>query len=166
MKQLYSLYRYEARDIAAASSLSRMSSSTSSSSTAASLLPLVSNVRVSSVLHNAVAEYGKRHLLDGSSDTCWNSEQGTPQFVVVAFSCPVNLRSVSITFQGGFVGQVDNSQSTRCPLSFALPPRQQLCSQCTALSPRCSTCCRFSSAARAERCPLWQQSAVRPVRCL
>ena len=36
-------------------------------------------LRVSSVL-NGSREYGKQNLFDGAAETCWNSDQGTPQF--------------------------------------------------------------------------------------
>ena len=98
-------------------------SSPAPSTFGASLLPFVSSVRVSSVLNGAVAEYGKQHLLDGSSDTCWNSEQGSPQFVQLTFQQPVHIASLSVTFQGGFVGQV--AISTPPSLSLSLSLRQE-----------------------------------------
>jgi len=82
-----------------------MSSVSAPSTHTVSLVPLVSAVRVSSVLNGAVAEYGKQHLLDGSLDTCWNSEQGSPQYVQLTFTQPVHISSVAVTFQGGFVGR-------------------------------------------------------------
>ena len=60
--------------------------------------------RVSSVL-NGSREYGKQNLFDGRPESCWNSDQGTPQFIQIAFERPVDLESVGITFQGGFVGR-------------------------------------------------------------
>lgn len=54
---------------------------------------------------NGSREYGKQNLFDGRSESCWNSDQGTPQFIQIAFTQPVDLESVSITFQGGFVGR-------------------------------------------------------------
>ena len=93
-----------------------MSSPAIAFATAGSLLPYVSAVRVSSVLNGAVAEYGKAHLLDGSPDTCWNSEQGSPQSVQLSFDRPVAVRSLEVTFQGGFVGQVNAGRcgAVRC----------------------------------------------------
>lgn len=29
---------------------------------------------------NGSREYGKHNLFDGNGETCWNSEQGTPQY--------------------------------------------------------------------------------------
>ncbi len=54
---------------------------------------------VSSVLNRNVKEFGKGYLFDGRDDTCWNSDQGSPQWVVVAFEEPVTVRAVEITFQ-------------------------------------------------------------------
>jgi hypothetical protein len=61
-------------------------------------------VAVSSVLNKNRADYGKQHLIDGSDETCWNSEQGSPQSIAVCFPSPVDVRSLSLMFQGGFVG--------------------------------------------------------------
>lgn len=60
--------------------------------------------RVSSVL-NGSREYGKSNLFDGRAESCWNSAQGTPQWIQIAFSQPVDLDAIKITFQGGFVGK-------------------------------------------------------------
>ena len=40
-------------------------------------------VKVSSVLNRNVKEFGKQFLFDDREDTCWNSEQGTPQLIQV-----------------------------------------------------------------------------------
>ncbi len=61
--------------------------------------------RVSSVLNRRVKEFGKRFLFDGLEDTCWNSEQGRPQWVQVHFGASVRLSALRITFQGGFAGK-------------------------------------------------------------
>lgn len=39
--------------------------------------------KVSSVLNRNVKEFGKHFLFDGREDTCWNSDQGTPQLIQV-----------------------------------------------------------------------------------
>ncbi|KAJ2528222.1 Nuclear receptor 2C2-associated protein, partial [Coemansia sp. RSA 1933] len=71
--------------------------------------------------------------------TCWNSEQGTPQHVLVEFSTPVCISEIRIQFQGGFAGAetrlVDATRAVDiCPLhpddsnklqSFALPATEQ-----------------------------------------
>ena len=41
--------------------------------------------KVSSVLNRNVKEFGKKHLFDGNEDTCWNSEQGSPQWIHIVF---------------------------------------------------------------------------------
>ncbi|KAJ2770596.1 hypothetical protein IWQ57_002587, partial [Coemansia nantahalensis] len=70
-----------------------------------SLVELISNHRVSSVLNRDTGSLGKQHLFDGSSETCWNSEQGSPQHILVEFARPVLLREIRIQFQGGFAGK-------------------------------------------------------------
>ncbi|KAH8110697.1 galactose-binding domain-like protein [Phellopilus nigrolimitatus] len=79
-------------------------------STTAELKPLInesSRIKVSSSLDRSA---GKKHLTDGSPETCWTSQQGLPQFIQITFDRPVIPRVVHITFQGGFVGK-------RCALS-------------------------------------------------
>lgn len=56
---------------------------------------------VSSVLGDD-DRFKKQHLIDGSPDTCWNSDEGKIQFATFKFSTPVNIRRVDVTFQGGF----------------------------------------------------------------
>ncbi|KAK7116679.1 nuclear receptor 2C2-associated protein-like [Littorina saxatilis] len=72
---------------------------------ATSLIPHVSKVRVSSVLNRDVKQFGKQFLFDGQDETCWNSDQGCPQFIHLEFSSPVKVSEVRIQFQGGFVGK-------------------------------------------------------------
>ena len=43
-------------------------------------------------------------MFDGCADTCWNSDQGSPQYVVIDFGRPVAPTALSIMFQGGFAG--------------------------------------------------------------
>ena len=54
---------------------------------------------VSSTLNRNHKEFGKKHLLDGRADTCWNSDMGLPQQVSVVFREPHRLSSVSILAQ-------------------------------------------------------------------
>lgn len=61
--------------------------------------------RVSSVLNRNVKEYGKKFLFDGREDTCWNSEQGTPQWIQVSFDSERTVSGFAIQFQGGFAGK-------------------------------------------------------------
>lgn len=63
-------------------------------------------VKVSSVLNNDIKAYGKQHLFDGSAETCWNSDTGSPQSIAVKFSDQVSLNSFEIMFQGGFAPNV------------------------------------------------------------
>ena len=67
--------------------------------------------RVSSVLNRDHKMYGKKHLFDDSEETCWNSEQGKPQWILIKFGKKVCVKEVNIMFQGGFVGQQCSFQS-------------------------------------------------------
>ncbi|OSD00819.1 galactose-binding like protein [Trametes coccinea BRFM310] len=69
-----------------------------------SLIDADTKIKVSSTLDKSV---GKKYLTDGSPETCWTSQQGTPQYIQLIFPAPVMPKRVDITFQGGFVG-------TRC----------------------------------------------------
>jgi len=60
--------------------------------------------KVSSVLNRNVREFGKKFMFDACEDTCWNSDQGSPQFVALTFVEPLNISKVQLQFQGGFVG--------------------------------------------------------------
>ncbi|KAJ2355232.1 Nuclear receptor 2C2-associated protein [Coemansia sp. RSA 2618] len=70
-----------------------------------SLVKHISNYRVSSVLNRDVPSLGKQNLFDGSIETCWNSEQGTPQHILVEFSPSVRIHEIRVQFQGGFAGK-------------------------------------------------------------
>ncbi len=61
-------------------------------------------VRVSSVLNRDIQNYGKKHLIDGNDETCWNSEPSLPQWIRLHFSRKIRPENLLITFQGGFVG--------------------------------------------------------------
>lgn len=63
------------------------------------------SARVSSVLNRNVKEFGKKFLFDGREDTCWNSEQGTPQWVQVNYGTVKEVTELQIMFQGGFAGK-------------------------------------------------------------
>ncbi|KAI8326331.1 nuclear receptor 2C2-associated protein [Martensiomyces pterosporus] len=82
-----------------------------------SLVGHISNYKVSSVLNRDARSYGKKNLIDGSTETCWNSEQGSPQYILVEFDTPVCLSEIHIQFQGGFVGKdtelIDATKGTR-----------------------------------------------------
>ncbi|KAF9326327.1 Nuclear receptor 2C2-associated protein [Podila minutissima] len=70
-----------------------------------SLLNADCRLKVSSVLNKETALYGKQFLTDDSEETCWNSEAGTPQFIVIDFGRQVNIDTIQLMFQGGFVGK-------------------------------------------------------------
>lgn len=61
--------------------------------------------RVSSVLRRNAREFGAAHLFDGSDDTCWSSDQGSPQFVELVLPRAVPVTALVLMFQGGFAGQ-------------------------------------------------------------
>ncbi|KAG9071364.1 Nuclear receptor 2C2-associated protein [Linnemannia hyalina] len=70
-----------------------------------SLLNSDCRIKVSSVLNRETTLYGKQCLTDNSEETCWNSEAGTPQFIVIDFGRKVNIETFQLMFQGGFVGK-------------------------------------------------------------
>ncbi|XP_076444326.1 nuclear receptor 2C2-associated protein-like [Babylonia areolata] len=72
---------------------------------AASVIKHVSKIRVSSVLNRDTKQFGKQFLLDSQDETCWNSDQGCPQFIHLEFDAAVKVSEVHIQFQGGFVGK-------------------------------------------------------------
>ncbi|XP_075380152.1 nuclear receptor 2C2-associated protein isoform X1 [Mycteria americana] len=70
-----------------------------------SLEPLIcadTATRVSSVLNRDVKQFGKKHMFDASEETCWNSDQGTCQWVTLDFPRTVKVSQFHIQFQGGF----------------------------------------------------------------
>lgn len=71
------------------------------------LKSIISSVKVSSVLNRDVKQYGKKHLMDGDDDTCWNSDQGQPQWIQMNFESPQSAENLNILiqFQGGFCGK-------------------------------------------------------------
>ncbi|GAU98134.1 hypothetical protein RvY_09316-2 [Ramazzottius varieornatus] len=63
------------------------------------------NIRVSSVLHGDSRQYGKQNMFDGSDETCWHSDQGPCQWVLVRFQQKIRLEELRIQFQGGFAAR-------------------------------------------------------------
>ncbi|KAK9306387.1 hypothetical protein QLX08_002906 [Tetragonisca angustula] len=61
--------------------------------------------RVSSVLNKNNRSYGKNYMFDNCPETCWNSDAGSPQWVIINFEQECEVRSFEIEFQGGFVGK-------------------------------------------------------------
>jgi len=66
-----------------------------------SLITSATRLRVSTTLDKSVT---KKHLTDLNPETCWTSAQGLPQFIHLYFDSPVAPSTLSLTFQGGFVG--------------------------------------------------------------
>lgn len=60
--------------------------------------------KVSSIL-NKNAQYSSKHMFTEDLESCWNSDQGSCQYIVIDFQRVVHVHSLSIMFQGGFVGQ-------------------------------------------------------------
>ena len=60
---------------------------------------------MSSVLNRDVKQFGKKFMFDGNRETCWNSDQGSPQSVLVELPFPAIINCVEITFQGGFAAR-------------------------------------------------------------
>ncbi|KAG8454914.1 hypothetical protein GDO86_001219 [Hymenochirus boettgeri] len=69
---------------------------------AASVLCKDTITRVSSVLNRDVKQFGKQFLFDGREETCWNSDQGSSQWILVEFPKTVLVSQIHIQFQGGF----------------------------------------------------------------
>lgn len=61
--------------------------------------------RVSSVLNRDNRSYGKKHMFDNCLESCWNSDAGTPQWIIIDFDQDCEVSSFEIQFQGGFVGK-------------------------------------------------------------
>jgi hypothetical protein len=54
---------------------------------------------------NKAAEFAARNVFDGKPDTCYNSDQGTPQYLLLDLEKSVAVDKIEVMFQGGFVGQ-------------------------------------------------------------
>ncbi|KAE8632601.1 hypothetical protein XENTR_v10001595 [Xenopus tropicalis] len=67
-----------------------------------SVLSSVTISRVSSVLNRDVKQFGKQFLFDGREETCWNSDQGSCQWVLMEFPQNVLVSQIHLQFQGGF----------------------------------------------------------------
>lgn len=61
--------------------------------------------RVSSVLNRDVKQYGKKFMFDGNEETCWNSDQGSSQSVMVELPAAASVTRLEIQFQGGFAAR-------------------------------------------------------------
>ncbi|NXC20546.1 NR2CA protein, partial [Corythaeola cristata] len=69
--------------------------------------------RVSSVLNRDVKQFGKKHMFDASEETCWNSDQGTCQWVTLDFPCTVKVSQLHVQFQGGFSSRLCTLEGCR-----------------------------------------------------
>ncbi|XP_076880326.1 nuclear receptor 2C2-associated protein isoform X2 [Brachyhypopomus gauderio] len=72
---------------------------------AVSVLCSNTHCRVSSVLNRDVKQFGKQFMFDPNEDTCWNSDQGESQWVLLEFPAPVKVSELRLQFQGGFSGK-------------------------------------------------------------
>uniref|UniRef100_A0A146M8F9 Nuclear receptor 2C2-associated protein n=1 Tax=Lygus hesperus TaxID=30085 RepID=A0A146M8F9_LYGHE len=59
---------------------------------------------VSSVQNRDVKQFSKKHLFDDDLETCWSSDQGSPQWIRLSFKDETALCALALQFQGGFVG--------------------------------------------------------------
>ncbi|XP_054645782.1 nuclear receptor 2C2-associated protein [Dunckerocampus dactyliophorus] len=69
---------------------------------AASLICRETQCRVSSVLNRDVKQYGKKYMFDSNEETCWNSDQGESQWLILEFPQPIRVSELKFQFQGGF----------------------------------------------------------------
>ncbi|NXD70036.1 NR2CA protein, partial [Eolophus roseicapillus] len=76
-------------------------------------VPIVCPCRVSSVLNRDVKHFGKKHMFDASEETCWNSDQGTCQWVTLDFPRSVKISQLHIQFQGGFSSRLCTLEGCR-----------------------------------------------------
>ncbi|XP_054756688.2 nuclear receptor 2C2-associated protein-like [Lytechinus pictus] len=84
---------------------------------AASIVQSAVGTRVSSVLNRDVKQFGKKFLFDNNEETCWNSDQGTPQWVSLELHAPHQCTELHLQFQGGFA-------SKTCTVEGSLPGEQ------------------------------------------
>ncbi|CAH1393740.1 unnamed protein product [Nezara viridula] len=68
-------------------------------------MELIESVAVSSVLNKDVKQFGKQNMFDESDETCWNSDQGSPQWVKVKLREETDVKFFTIQFQGGFTAK-------------------------------------------------------------
>lgn len=54
------------------------------------------------MLNRDTKQFGRQFLVDGSEETCWNSDSGDQQTINVTFKQPTTLAKVDFQFQGGF----------------------------------------------------------------
>jgi len=61
--------------------------------------------RVSSTLNRDTKQFGKKFLFDNREETCWNSDQGSPQWISLEFQELTSVAGLCLQFQGGFAGK-------------------------------------------------------------
>lgn len=44
-------------------------------------------------------------MFDGNEETCWNSDQGSPQFITVELPSAASVSHLEVKFQGGFAAK-------------------------------------------------------------
>ncbi|KAI9292138.1 hypothetical protein K502DRAFT_320238, partial [Neoconidiobolus thromboides FSU 785] len=69
-----------------------------------SVITSSTRIKVSSVLNKETKTYGKQNLIDKDTESCWNSDSGLPQSIILDFGRLTKAKEIKITFQGGFVG--------------------------------------------------------------
>ncbi|KAK9409107.1 nuclear receptor 2C2-associated protein [Crotalus adamanteus] len=69
--------------------------------------------RVSSVLNREVKQFGKKYMFDENEETCWNSDQGAIQWLILEFPQTIQASQIQIQFQGGFASRKCILQASR-----------------------------------------------------
>ncbi|POI28230.1 hypothetical protein CIB84_008019 [Bambusicola thoracicus] len=76
--------------------------------------PLVcADTATRSVLNRDVKQFGKKHMFDANEETCWNSDQGSCQWVTLDFPHTVRVSQLHIQFQGGFSSRLCTLEGCR-----------------------------------------------------
>ena len=57
------------------------------------------------MLNRDVKQFGKKYMFDGNQETCWNSDQGSSQFVMVELPHSSSVGRLEVKFQGGFAAK-------------------------------------------------------------
>lgn len=76
--------------------------------------------RVSSVLNKDTRNYGKQHMFDNTDETCWHSDAGIQQWILINFENTCTISAFEIEFQGGFAGKdcyIEITDKDNCTLT-------------------------------------------------
>ncbi|KAJ3398545.1 hypothetical protein CcCBS67573_g08420 [Chytriomyces confervae] len=92
----------------------------------ASIISSDVKIKVSSTLNKDSKSFGKQYLTDGDLETCWNSDQGTSQWIIAEFPRSVSPSQVVLMFQGGFTSSQVLVFSAPSPLASSSPDWTQL----------------------------------------